>query len=178
MGKMVVDLHAAIDASANLDFVDSTKIFVVGYSLGATVGLYAAALDKRIAGVVSVCGFTPMRLDTPDKGIEGIKAYSHLHGLLPRLGFFVGNEARIPYNFDEILASIAPRSLLVIAPKLDKDATFKDVQNCITKTKKFINCIISHTTLSHTTFKFFHLMIIIDFLMKCEKKFMNGQTRG
>ena len=56
MGKMVVDLHAAIDASANLDFVDSTKIFVVGYSLGATVGLYAAALDKRIAGVVSVCG--------------------------------------------------------------------------------------------------------------------------
>ena len=136
MGKMVIDLQGAIDALTNLDFVDSTKIFVVGYSLGATVGLYTASLDKRIAGVVSVCGFTPMRTDTPDKGTEGVKAYSHLHGLLPRLGFFVGNEARIPYDFNEILASIAPRPLLVIAPKLDKDATFLDVKNCVNQGEK------------------------------------------
>ena len=30
-----------------------------GYSLGGTVGLYAAALDDRIKGVVSISGFTP-----------------------------------------------------------------------------------------------------------------------
>ncbi|HSU80211.1 MAG TPA: alpha/beta hydrolase family protein, partial [Candidatus Angelobacter sp.] len=70
------------------------------------------------------------------KGTEGIKAYSHLNGMLPRLGFFVGDEARIPYDFDDMIACIAPRPLLIIAPKLDKDATFLDVQNCINEDMK------------------------------------------
>lgn len=136
MGKMVVDVRGAVDALTNLDFIDSTKIFVAGYSLGATVGLITAALDDRIAGVVSVAGFTPMRLNTPDKGTEGIKAYSHLKGLLPRLGFFVGNENRIPCDFYEVLACIAPRPVLVIAPVFDKDAIFRDVVQCVNQTRK------------------------------------------
>ena len=131
MGKMVADVSGAVDALSNFEFIDSTNIFAAGYSLGATVGLYAAALDERIAGVVSVAGFTPMRLSTPDKGTEGIKAFSHLHGLLPRLGFFVGNESRIPYDFHEILASVAPRPVLVIAPEWDKDADLRDVHTAV-----------------------------------------------
>ncbi len=137
MGKSVADLKAALDALINYDIIDSSKIFVTGYSYGATVALYAAALDKRIAGVASVAGFTPMRLATKRKGLEGIKAYSHLHaGLMPRLGFFVDNEARLPYDFHEILACIAPRPLLIIAPELDKDANFDDVKNCVNQAKK------------------------------------------
>ena len=135
MGKCVTDLEGAVDALENLNFIDSTRISVLGYSLGATVGLYGAALDNRIASVVSVCGFTPMRTDTREKGTEGIKAYSHLNGLLPKLGFFVGHENRIPYDFDEILAAVAPRPLLVIAPVLDEDATVQDVSSCITQAK-------------------------------------------
>jgi len=136
MGKMVADVRGAVDALSNLNFIDSSKIFVAGYSLGATVGLYAAALDERISGVVSVAGFTPMRLNTLSRGTEGIKAYSHLHGLLPRLGFFVGNESRIPYDFHEILACIAPRPVLVIAPAMDKDAHPEDVQQCVEQSRK------------------------------------------
>jgi cephalosporin-C deacetylase-like acetyl esterase len=141
MGRLVTDLHGAVDALTNLDFVDTTKVFVAGYSLGATVALYTAALDDRIAGVVSVCGFTPMRLDTREKGTEGIKAYSHLHGLLPRLGFFVGNEARIPYDFHEILACIAPRPLLVIAPVMDKTATLEDINLSVKQAGKIYKLI-------------------------------------
>ena len=130
MGKMVLDVRAALDALTNLDCVQREQIFVAGYSLGATVGLYSAALDERIAGVVSIAGFTPMRLDNAGGGTESIQAYSHLHGLLPQLGFFVGHEPRIPYDFHEILACIAPRPLLVIAPALDKDASLKNVRYC------------------------------------------------
>jgi dienelactone hydrolase len=133
MGKMVVDVRGAVDALSNLEFVDSTRIFAAGYSLGATVGLHAAALDERITGVVSIAGFTPMRSNTQETGTEGIKAFSHLHGLLPRLGFFVGSESRIPYDFDEILASIAPRPILVIAPERDKDANHDDIKKCVEK---------------------------------------------
>ncbi len=136
MGKMVADVRGAVDALSNLDFIDGRKIFVAGYSLGATVGLYATSLDERIAGVISVAGFTPMRLNTLNRGTEGIKSFSHLHGLMPRLGFFVGNETHIPSDFTEVLASIAPRPLLVIAPLLDEDSHPEDIQNCVGQVRK------------------------------------------
>ena len=139
LGKMVVDVRAAVEALSNFDGIDRGRIFVAGYSLGGTVGLYAAALDERIAGVLCVAGFTPMRTDTADRGTEGIRAYSHLHGLLPRLGFFVGNEARLPYDFHEILASIAPRPVLVIAPAMDKDANLQDVKACVEDARRIYN---------------------------------------
>jgi hypothetical protein len=80
-----------------------------------------------------------MRLNTLDKGTEGIRAISHLHGLSPRLGFFVGNEARLPYDFDEVLASIAPRPVLVIAPTMDKDANLEDIKNCVGQVRKIFD---------------------------------------
>jgi hypothetical protein len=54
-----------------------------------------------------------------------------LHGLLPRLGFFVGHEARIPLDFDDILAGIAPRPLLVIAATNDYDHSISSVQEIV-----------------------------------------------
>lgn len=139
MGKMVTDLRSAVDALSHLNFIDSSKISVMGYSLGGTIGLYGAALDKRVSQVISVSGFTPMRTDTPDKGTEGTRAYSHLHGLLPRLGFFAGNENRIPVDYDEILAAIAPRRVLIIAPAMDEDADADDTRNCVKDAEKIYN---------------------------------------
>jgi len=97
--------------------------------------MVAAASDDRIAGVGSVCGFTPMRTARIEKGIEGVRAYSHLHGLMPRLGFFVGHEERIPFDFDEILAACAPRPLMIVAPRLDRAAVFEDVRECVDRVK-------------------------------------------
>ncbi|HUU29729.1 MAG TPA: alpha/beta fold hydrolase [archaeon] len=131
LGRMTADLRSAVDMLQGLELIDSGRIYAAGYSLGATVGLYGAACDERIKGLASVCGFTPLRLAVQEKGIEGIKAYSHLHGLQPRLGFFTGQERRIPFDFHEILASIAPRPLLVVAPVLDRDACLPDVKLCV-----------------------------------------------
>ncbi len=128
---MVADTKGAVDALSNMDFIDAGRIVVAGYSLGAVVGLYAASLDNRIAGAVSVAGFTPMRTNALERGTEGILTYSHLHGLQPRLGFFVENEARIPVDFNEIIAAIAPRPVFVVAPEFDKDAHLNDVRHCI-----------------------------------------------
>ena len=136
LGKMVVDVRGAVDALRNMEGIDPNRVYVGGYSLGATVGLYATALDDRIAGLISVAGFTPMRSITEESGIEGIRAYSHLHGLMPRLGFFVGNESRIPFDYHEVLACIAPRPLLIIAPKTDKDAVGSDMQRCLDEVSK------------------------------------------
>lgn len=136
LGRMLADTRWSIDALSHLDFIDAKRIYVFGYSLGATVGLYASALDDRIAGTIAVCGFSPMRLETVNSGFEGIRAFSHLHGLLPRLGFFVGDQNRIPYDYHEILASIAPRPLLIVAPQWDRYADFAAVRSCVDKAKK------------------------------------------
>ncbi|MBN1348125.1 alpha/beta fold hydrolase [candidate division KSB1 bacterium] len=131
MGKMVADVRAAVEALANLEFIDAGRIYTVGYSLGGTVGLFAGALDDRIAATAAVCGFTPLRSAMPASGIEGVMAYSHLHGLLPRSGFFIGYENRLPIDFPEIIACLAPRPLQVIAPQFDRDAIFEDVTRCM-----------------------------------------------
>ena len=129
LGKMVTDTRAAIDALESLEFIDNDKISLAGYALGGTVSLFTAALDNRVAATAVSSAFTPLR--NAPKDVEGVKAYSHLYGLLPRLGFFVGNESRIPVDFPEIISVIAPRPLLVISPELDRHADLKQIKNGI-----------------------------------------------
>lgn len=136
LGKMVADTRAAVDAVAALEAVDPTRIYLAGYALGAKVGLITAAVDKRVAGVAAVCGVDPLRLIGAEKGTEGLQHYSHLHGLLPRLGFFVGQENRVPLDFDEVLAAVAPRQTLIVAPTLDRYAPLADVQFVVERARK------------------------------------------
>jgi len=128
MGRMVADTRAAIDAVAGLDIIDPSRISLVGHSLGAKVGLFTAALDSRVRALAAVCGFDALRLDTPEKGTESVRQHSHLHGLLPRLGFFVGNESRLPFDYGQALALIAPRPVRLVAPLLDGYAPVEDVR--------------------------------------------------
>jgi len=119
MGKMVADTRSIInDICDRMPFIDSSNIYLTGYSLGGTVALFTAALDSRVKGTAVLSAFSSFR--DVSKGTEGIRSYSDLHGLIPRLGFFIGNERRIPVDFGDIISCIAPRSLLIIAPEQDR----------------------------------------------------------
>ena len=122
---MVADTRAAVDALAALTEIDGARIYLAGYSLGGKVALFTAALDDRIAGVIAASAFTPLR--TAPASTEGLRQYSHLHGLLPRLGFFEGQEPKVPIDYNEVLAAIAPRPVYVRAPTLDRYASLEDV---------------------------------------------------
>ena len=136
MGQMVADARSAVDALAADSLVDPERISLYGYSVGGTVGLYAAALDSRVKSVVSISGFTPMRTDTADRGKGGLARFSEVRGLIPRLGFFIGHESQIPYDYNELIATIAPRSVLVVEPTMDRDTTPADVRNAVEQAKK------------------------------------------
>ena len=128
MGKMVSDLRYIIDdVVKRMRFINSKEIYLTGYSLGGTVALFTAALDKRVKGIAVVSAFSSLRND--NETTEGIRRYYKLHGLLPRLGYFKGYENRIPLEFEDIMACIAPRSLLVIQPKFDRNHTYSIVKN-------------------------------------------------
>lgn len=131
LGRMVEDTRAAIDALEKEANVDAQRIALFGYTLGGAVALHAAALDPRVKSVVSISGFTPLRTDTAARPTGGLARLSHERPLVPRLGLFVGREAQVPYDYDELLASLAPRPVLVVQPSLDRDATPADVRAAV-----------------------------------------------
>jgi pimeloyl-ACP methyl ester carboxylesterase len=116
--------------------VDAGKIYLYGYSMGGMVALHTAALDSRVKGVVSICGFTPMRTDTADKGMGGLARYSIDLPLIPQLGAFVGHESRLPYDYNELIAAVAPRPVYVVQPQLDRDADVADVRAAVEQARR------------------------------------------
>jgi hypothetical protein len=69
-----------------------------------------------------VCPPPPFRLDTDVAMTGGIRRWSRLPMLLPQLDAFVGQEAHVPYDVDELVAAMAPRPTLVVTPKYDREA--------------------------------------------------------
>jgi len=132
LGKMVRDSRAALDVLAKLPYVDSQRIFGVSYGMGSFVGLHAGALDERFAGFAAVCVPEPFRLDTAARNAGGLGRWSDLYMLAPRLGCFIGQEARTPYDIHELLACLAPRPALVVSPTLDREANLEDVTKAVT----------------------------------------------
>lgn len=126
MGKMIHDVRSCIDALETIDFIDSDRIFILGNTLGGSVGLMATAGDRRIAGLGVVAAFSPWRASNDQ--YESIRAYATLHKLLPRLGQFAEDPSEVPVDFGEIITCIAPRPLMVIAPRLDRHSDPQAVQ--------------------------------------------------
>ena len=119
LGKMVADTSAAITAASALDTVDPSAIYLLGYALGGKVALWTAASDGRPTAAVAVASITPLRTS---KNVEGLHAYSDLHGLLPRLGLYSGNPGALPFDYDDVLRKLGNRKALVIAPTHDRYA--------------------------------------------------------
>lgn len=144
LGRAVSDVSNVIDylvdgkgiAQGDVPETDSTKIYICGFSYGGMVGLYAAALDKRIAAVASFSGFTPMRTDTDQKPTGGIRRLWEWHHVLPKLGLYQKKETKIPYDYDDLIQMIAPRNVLVYAPLRDRFSDADDINNCIKKAQK------------------------------------------
>ena len=112
--------------------LDAGKVTLSGFSLGGMVALHVAALEpERVAAVCAVAAFTPMRSDTADRPTGGLRRFSHMHGLVPMLGLFLGAEESLPYDYQDLLGAIAPRPALLLTPKRDRDANFSDVTHCI-----------------------------------------------
>ena len=136
MGRMVEDAHTAVDSLSKNEMVDADHIYLFGYSMGGTVAMYEAALDPRVKGIVSIAGFTPMRTDVASHGDGGVARYSVERGEIPKLGFFIGHESQIPYDYQDLLGMIAPRPVLVVEPTLDRDATPADVEGAVNQAKQ------------------------------------------
>lgn len=107
MGKMVWDVGRMIDYLETLPYVDAKRLGSIGHSHGAYGTLFAAAFEPRITAAVASCGFTTFRTDpNPER-------WSHATALIPQLGAYLPDVASIPFDWQHVLALIAPRPLFV-----------------------------------------------------------------
>jgi dienelactone hydrolase len=131
MGQMIADVDACVDAVAQFDYLDSDKVFLLGNTIGGTTALLAMALNEKIAGAAVLSGFSSWR----ESSAQDIKEMSQLYGFIPNLGFWSDKPEQVPVDFPEIMMCIAPRPLMVIAPRLDRHTRFPQVENSMKPVK-------------------------------------------
>ncbi len=127
LGKMVRDAQEALDAMEAQSYIDAENITIVGYGLGAMVGLHLAAVDDRPARYALAGVPQPFKLDPPNSDTGGIRRWSKVDLLVPQLGMFEGMESRLPYDIPDLLAAMAPRPTYLVCPTLDREASAADL---------------------------------------------------
>jgi dienelactone hydrolase len=127
--KGVVNHRRGIDVLTSLPFVRPDAIGVIGHSLGGHNSLFLAIFDDRVRAIVSSCGFNVFA-----KHAGGdVRAWSSRY-YMPRIKTVYGDDpARIPFDFTEVLAALAPRPVFVNAPLHDEpDFEVSGVVDCFT----------------------------------------------
>lgn len=137
MDKMIMDVSHCIDALHTIDSIDKKNIFLFGNSIGGSVALMSAALDDRIAGVGIVAAISPLR--TSNNQFESLKTYSHLFGLMPKMGLYAEHPQKAPIDFGEIIASVVPKPVMIIAPELDWHTDIKSLKAMLEPVKNIYN---------------------------------------
>src|SRR5258705_11975755 len=112
--KAIWDNMRALDVLESLPFVRTNRFGAIGHSLGAHNALYTAVFDERIKVVATSCGFDSFR-DYMNGDIKGWTSMRYM----PRLLDYPLD--KLPFDFFEVLALVAPRQIFVNAPMGDSN---------------------------------------------------------
>lgn len=116
----------ALDLLESLPCVKPDSIGCIGHSLGGHNALFTAAFDVRVRAVMSSCGFNAFE-DYYGGNLKGWTSDRYM----PRIAALYNSDPkRMPFDFHEVLAAIAPRPLLVNAPLQDANFAVAGVRKC------------------------------------------------
>lgn len=124
--KGIVNHRRAIDVLQSLPQVDRHRIGAIGHSLGGHNALFVAAFDERIKAIVTSCGFTKASnyYNGDLKGWAGIR-------YMPRIAErYENSPAKLPFDFPDLLAALAPRPVFINAPLHDSNFDVAGVRAC------------------------------------------------
>jgi acetyl esterase/lipase len=125
--KGIFNHMRAVDVLAARDDVDPRRIGVIGHSLGGHNAMFLAVFDERIRVTVSCCGWTPFH-DYYGGKIEGWTSPRYM----PRLREVYGLDPdRVPFDFYEVVAAIAPRAFFSVSPLDDSNFDVAGVRKAI-----------------------------------------------
>jgi dienelactone hydrolase len=124
--KAIWDNIRGLDLLESLPFVRRGKFGALGHSLGGHNAIYTAVFDERIGVIVSSCGFDSY-LDYKDGNITGWTSERYM----PRLGEYKNRLAEIPFDFHEMIAALAPRTVFINAPLGDSNFKWRSVDEIV-----------------------------------------------
>lgn len=127
--KAVWDNLRAVDLLVSLAAVDGPRVGAIGHSLGGHNAIFTAMYDQRLHAVVSSCGFDSL-LDyrNGDRSAWSQELY------MARMAHFT--EARdIPFDFDALIATLAPRAFLASAPLRDDNFDHASAATCVERAR-------------------------------------------
>ena len=129
--KAIYDNIRAVDLLQSLAYVDKDKIGCIGHSLGGHNTIFTAVHDTRIKVAVSNCGFTRFH-----KYYEGKLAGWTSARYMPLIASEYGNNPdKVPFDFPELIASLAPRAFLASSPVGDSNFEVSGVKDTIASAK-------------------------------------------
>ena len=125
--KAVWNHMRVVDYLQSLPEVDGDRIGAIGHSLGGHNSIFLGVFDERIKCVVSNCGFNSFA-----KYMKGdLKGWSHA-GYMPLIkSKYDTNPAKMPWDFTEAVAALAPRAFLASSPVNDDNFEVSGVRDCI-----------------------------------------------
>jgi dienelactone hydrolase len=117
----------ALDLLQSLPNVAPGRIGCIGHSLGGHNTIFLSVFDERVQAAVSSCGFNSFR-----KYFGGdLTGWSH-RGYMPRIAADYGADPRrMPFDFTQLVAALAPRPFLANAPLHDSNFEMSGVDDCI-----------------------------------------------
>jgi dienelactone hydrolase len=125
--KAIWNNMRAIDLLQTLPEVDATRIGCIGHSLGGHNAMFTAAFDTRIKAVVSSCGFTSF----PKYYGGNLKGWTSPR-YMPRIAsVYQMKPEKMPFDFTEVVAALAPRAFLASAPLHDDNFEVSGVRDCL-----------------------------------------------
>ena len=125
--KGIWNHRRAVDVLRSLPDVAPDRIGAIGHSLGGHNTLFVGVFDERIKAMISSCGFNSFK-----KYYGGnLTGWSH-EGYMPLIAEKYGKDpARMPFDFPELIAALAPRPLFVNAPLRDANFEVSGVKDCV-----------------------------------------------
>jgi dienelactone hydrolase len=122
--KAVWDNIRGLDLLEALLFVDGKAMATIGHSLGGHNSVFTAVFDERLKVVVSSCGLDSFLdyYNGDEKNWQPEKGWCQTR-YMRKLADYKGRLAEIPFDFHELIGALAPRNVLIIAPK--KDSNFR-----------------------------------------------------
>jgi len=135
--KAIWDNMRGVDLLQSLTVVDADAIGAIGHSLGGHNSIYTAVFDERIKVAVASCGFDSYQdyYDGDPSVWKPGKGWTQLR-YMPRLADYRGRLHEIPFDFDELLAVMAPRPMLAIAPLRDGNFRAASVDRVTTAARR------------------------------------------
>jgi dienelactone hydrolase len=107
--------------------VDGEHMGAIGHSLGGHNSIFLGVFDERIKCVVSNCGFCSFA--TYKKG--NLAGWSH-DGYMPLIKTkYETKPEKMPWDFTEAVAALAPRAFLASAPVKDDNFDVQGVKDCV-----------------------------------------------